>query len=253
MSNVLVSLDDFIYTITFNNPCKHNAFDDIFIQEFQKAIDAAQAEINAKVIIIRANGKNFSAGADLAWMQRMAKYNFAENTNDALQLAKLINSIYKIEKPTIAMIHGKTFGGGLGIIAACDIAIATENAKFCFSEVKLGLIPAVISPYVIAAIGARQASALFMSAEEFTAQKAQSINLIQYVVAPDTLDEFTLDYAKKITRCPIGAVNAAKKLVKDIKNLPIDENTQQITAELIALQRSLPEAQTALANFFKGF
>lgn len=252
MSNILVNLNDYIYTITFNNPRKHNAFDDVFIQELQKAIDDAAFDKNARIIIFKANGKNFSAGADLAWMKRMANYSYAENTADALQLAKLINSIYTIEKPTIAMIHGNTFGGGLGIIAACDIAIATENAKFCFSEVKLGLIPAVISPYIIEAIGTRNAKWLFISADIFTAQKAQEINLIQHVISEENLEKFTLEYAKNIATFPNGAVISAKKLVKTVQNLPINDNTQQITAELIATQRSLKEAQVALANFFKS-
>ncbi len=252
MSNILVTLNDYIYTITFNNPAKHNAFDDIFIQELQKAIADAASEKNARVILLKANGENFSAGADLSWMQRMANYSYTENTADALELAKLINSIYAIEKPTIAMIQGKTFGGGLGIIAACDIAIAAENAKFCFSEVKLGLIPAVISPYVINAIGARNAKWLFMSAEIFSAKKAEEINLINQIVSQDNLEKFTLEYAKKIATYPNGAVIAAKRLVNTIQDLPIDTKTQQITAELIATQRSLEEARLALANFFKS-
>lgn len=252
MSNILVNLNDYVYTITFNNVSKHNAFDDIFIQELQAVINDAAAQKDARVIIIKANGENFSAGADLAWMKRMANYSFTDNTTDALQLAKLINSIYTIEKPTIAMIQGKTFGGGLGIIAACDIAIATDNAKFCFSEVKLGLIPAVISPYIIKAIGERNSKWLFMSADIFSAQKAQEINLIHYVISEDNLESFTIEYAKKIANFPNETVIASKKLVETIKDLPITPKTQQITAELIAAQRAHPEAQAALANFFKG-
>ena len=252
MKNILVDLTDFIYTITFNNVSKHNAFDDIFIQELQQALQKAAAEEKAHVILFRANGDNFSSGADLAWMQRMSKYDHIENTADALELAKLMNAIYTIEKPTIAMIQGKTFGGGLGIIAACDIAIAAENAKFCFSEVKLGLIPAVISPYVISAIGARNAKWLFMSADMFSAQKAQEINLIQQIVASENLESFTLKYAKNIASLPNNAVISAKNLVNTVQDLPIDAKTQLITAELIATQRSSSEAQAALANFFKS-
>ncbi len=252
MSNILVDISENIYTITFNNTSKHNAFDDIFIQELQVAIHNAANNKDTKVVLLKANGENFSAGADLSWMKRMANYSHEENTADALQLAKLINSIYAIEKPTIAMIQGKTFGGGLGIIAACDIAIAAKNATFCFSEVKLGLIPAVISPYIINAIGARCAKWLFMSADIFSAQKALDINLIQYTVTKDELENFTWEYAQKIATYPNGAVNSAKRLVKTIQDLPIDANTQQFTAELIATQRSLEEAQTALANFFKS-
>lgn len=251
MGNILTNLDNHIYTITFNNQRKHNAFDDVFIKELQAAINKARDLKNANVILIKANGENFSAGADLGWMQRMATYSYAENTADALQLANLLNSIYTLEKPTIAVAQGKTFGGGVGIIAACDIGICCENASFCFSEVKLGLIPAVISPYIIKAIGARNAKWLFMSADIFSAMKAQDINLIQYITTKDNLDNFSKEYAEKLATLPNEAVSAAKRLVTKIQDLPIDSNTQQLTAELIATQRTLAEAKIALANFFK--
>lgn len=251
MSDILTAENAGIYTITFNKPNKHNAFDDKFIHDLLNLIQAASKQATVKAIVFKANGKNFSAGADLAWMQRMAKYSNQENTADALELAKLIHCIYTCPKPTIAMIQGATYGGGLGIIAACDVAIAAENARFCFSEVKLGLIPAVISPYVVAAIGARAANALFISAELFDAPKALTLNFIQHMIPGAELEEFTMDYANKIAKFPIDAVANAKSLVKTIQNMPIGDETQQITAELIAKQRAADSAQTALANFFK--
>lgn len=251
MSDILTTKNSGIYTIIFNKPNKHNAFDDKFIQDLISIIQVACNDSTVKAILFKANGKNFSAGADLAWMQRMAKYSHAENTADALELAKLIHSIYTCPKPTIAMIQGATYGGGLGIIAACDIAIATQDAKFCFSEVKLGLVPAVISPYVVAAIGARAANALFISAELFNAQKALSLNFIQHILPTAEIEEFTLDYVTKITKFPVDAVTNAKSLVKTIQNMPIGDKSQQITAELIAKQRAADSAQTALAKFFQ--
>lgn len=251
MSDILTEDNAGIYTITFNKPNKHNAFDDKFIHDLLGIIQTASNELNVKAIIFKANGKNFSAGADLSWMQRMAKYSYAENTADALELAKLIHAIYTCPKPTIAMVQGATYGGGLGIIAACDVAIAADDAKFCFSEVKLGLIPAVISPYVVAAIGARAANALFISAELFDAPKALSLNFIQHMLPAAELAEFTANYVRKITKYPVDAVANAKSLVKTIQDMPIGDSSQQITAELIAKQRAADSAQTALANFFK--
>lgn len=251
MSDILTAEQDGIFTITFNKPQKHNAFDDVFIRSLQNIISTATSQQNIKVIVIQANGKNFSAGADLSWMQRMAKYSHAENTADALELAKLLHSIYTCPKPTIAKIQGATYGGGLGIIAACDIAIATSDAKFCFSEVKLGLIPAVISPYIVKAISARTANALFISAESFTAERALTINLIQHIQPQANLNDFTQKYAQRLASFPNDAVSNAKQTIKLIQDLPIDQKSQELTAELIAKQRASNSAQTALANFFQ--
>lgn len=250
MSDILTKELDGVCTVTFNKPQKHNAFDDIFIRELQKIMSTLSARQDIKAIIFQANGKNFSSGADLNWMQRMAKYNHAENTADALELAKLIHSIYTCPKPTIAKIQGATYGGGLGIIAACDIAIAADNAKFCFSEVKLGLIPAVISPYIIAAIGARTANALFISAELFSAEKALAINFVQHLQPQANLDDFTSEYVQRLASFPAAAVLNAKQLVKSVQDMPIGIQSQELTAELIATQRASSTAQTALANFF---
>jgi methylglutaconyl-CoA hydratase len=248
-SNVLIELQEQILTITLNRVEKHNAFDDILLNDLQFALEDADENPNVRVIILKGNGPNFSAGADLGWMKRMAKFSEEENIKDALTLAKVIYTLNNLEKPTIAMIQGSTFGGGLGLIAACDIAIATQNAKFCFSEVKLGLIPAVISPYIVKAIGERAATWLFMSGDLFNAQKALQLQLIQYLVDDEELLTFTKEYAEKLTKHPRKAVGDAKSLVKTIAKLPIDENIQQITAELIAKKRVSDEAQVALQAF----
>ena len=169
MSDVLSELQEHVLLITLNRIKKHNAFDDTLLNDLQLILDHAQDNQQVRVIILKSNGRHFSAGADLAWMQRMATFSEEENLADAKRLAHLMYSLYNSKKPTIAMVQGAAMGGGAGLVAACDVAIASHTAHFCFSEVKLGLIPAVISPYVIKAIGARAATSLFMSAELFDA------------------------------------------------------------------------------------
>lgn len=251
MQHVITEKQNKIFTITINREKKHNAFDDILINELQTALDEAKQDASTNVILLKSNGKNFSAGADLAWMQRMINYSEEENIADALKLAQVLDTLYSMHKPTIVMVQGATYGGGLGLISACDIAIAAKSAKFCFSEVKLGLIPAIISPYIIDAIGAKAAKWLFISADLFNAQRAYELQLVQYLVSDEELLDFTCDYANKLANLPQNSLMEAKALVKKIQNLPFDTNTQRITAELIAKKRISHEAQVALVNFLK--
>jgi methylglutaconyl-CoA hydratase len=182
-------------------------------------------------------------------MQRMAEFSEEENFEDAKILARVMHTLYHLKKPTIAMVQGAAIGGGAGLVAACDVSIAAQSATFCFSEVKLGLIPAVISPYVIKAIGERVASGLFMSAETFNAKRALELNLIQHTVPDDELLLYTRQYAQQMAALPISAVSAAKSLVRQVAHLPIDEKSQHLTASLIAKQRVSPEAQKGLKSF----
>lgn len=251
MSNLLTELHGHVYHIILNCINKHNAFDDVFLGELQQVLDAAIANKEVRVIVFRANGKHFSAGADLAWMQRMIDFSEEENLRDAEVLARFMLSLYECKKPTIAMVHGAAIGGGVGIVAACDIAIAAESASFCFAEVKIGLIPATISPYVIKALGARVALGLFMSAESFSAQRALEINLVQHCVPDNTLLSFTNNYAERMARLAPEAVRDAKKLVRDICDFPISETLQHITAECIAKKRVTIEAQLGLRAFLE--
>lgn len=249
MSDLLSELHDNLFVITFNRIDKHNAFDDTLLNSLQAILDDAIANPHVRVIILKAHGKHFSAGADLAWMQRMADYSEQENVADAMILARVMNTLYQCPKPTIAVVQGATFGGGIGLIAACDIAIATNNAQFCFSEVKLGLIPAVISPYVIKAIGERAAKWLFMTGELFNAEQAKKLQLIQFCVNDDELWSFALDYARKITQLPANAVMDCKALVSKISHQPINDNLLQETAALIAKKRVSEEGQKGLTAF----
>jgi methylglutaconyl-CoA hydratase len=249
MQDLLIEINDKILTITFNKVEVHNAFDENLLIMLEQVLNEASQNPDVQVIILKGNGKNFSSGADLNWMKRMALYSEEENIKDALILAKAIYALYSIKKPTITIAHGATYGGGLGLIAASDIAIASNSAKFCFSEVKLGLIPAVISPYIIRAIGERQANRLFMSADLFDAKIALEIGLIHHRVDDDELLYFAMEYAQKLIHLPNNAVISAKYLVKTVANCEIDAKMQLLTAELIAKKRATPEAQLAIAKF----
>lgn len=249
MNDLLYDVEDNLALITLNRINKHNAFDNVLLAQMQEQLDKAIGDPQVKVIILKANGNHFSAGADLAWMQRMASFSEAENLADTMILGNLMCSLYQCPKPTIAMVHGSAFGGGAGLAAACDITIAANSARFCFSEVKLGLIPAVISPYVVKAIGERNAQMLFMSAEVFDATRAQSLNLVQRCVPEEELLNITLNYAKQISTNAPEAVRLAKKLARYVADKPINEELVYYTASLIAQKRVSAEGQQGLKAF----
>lgn len=249
MSNLLIEIQDKICLLTLNRVDKQNAFDDKLLLEMQTQYSEATNNSAVRVIVLKANGKHFSAGADIAWMQRMAQFSEEDNLKDAMILSNLMYTISQSSKPTIAMIQGCAYGGGAGLAAACDIAIAADTARFCFSEVKIGLIPAVISPYVVKAVGERTACALFMSAELFDAQRAFALNLIHHCVPEANLLEFTLNYAQQIAACAPEAVIMAKKLSQHVANKPIDEELGYYTANLIAHKRVSAEGQKGLQAF----
>jgi len=175
--------------ITLNRIEVHNAFDDKYIEQLTLAIKKLEQDSSVQIIVLAAAGKSFSAGADLNWMKRSANYNQEQNYQDAMQLAQLMHTLYSCKKLTLAIVQGNAFGGGVGLIACCDIVLASEQAKFCFSEVKLGLIPAVISPYIIKTIGARHSRRYFASGELFDATKAKQIQLIHEVFASNELQQ----------------------------------------------------------------
>ncbi len=249
MSDILNEQQGHVLLITLNRINKHNAFDDVLLTDLQLLLDNARDNSEVRVIVLKAHGRHFSAGAELLWMQRMAHFSEEENLADAQVLARLMYTLHHHPKPTIAMVQGAAFGGGAGLVAACDIAIAAVSARFCFSEVKLGLIPAVISPYVIKAIGERAAIGLFMSAETFDAKRALELQLIQHCVPEEELLTYTLDYAQQMAQLAPGAVVASKSLVHQIAGLPINDKLQLITATLIAKKRISKEGQRGLQAF----
>ncbi len=246
---VTCELDDHVALLTLNRIEKHNAFDEVVIRMLQEKLDDVIQNPHVRVVLLRAAGQHFSAGADLSWMQRMAKYTEEENINDAKALARLLTTLHKSPKPTMAAVHGSAFGGGAGLVAACDIAIAAENAHFCFSEVKLGLIPATISPYVVRAVGARTASWLFMSADKINASTALNTGLIHQAVPEEELQSFAHLYAHQIASLAPEAVRASKQLVHDVSGQPINEELLAYTANLIAKKRASKEGQKGLLAF----
>ncbi|KGP63564.1 gamma-carboxygeranoyl-CoA hydratase [Legionella norrlandica] len=249
MSDLLYETQERVCLLTMNRVSKYNAFDNQLLSEMQVQLSSAINNPDIRVIVLKANGKHFSAGADLAWMQSMANFTEEENLKDSMILGNLMYSLNQSSKPTIAMVQGSAFGGGAGLVAACDIAIAGTSARFCFSEVKLGLIPAVISPYVVKAIGERAAKMLFMSAEIFDAARAYSLNLVQHCVPEDTLLEFTLKYAMQISNNAPDAVKRSKQLARYVANKEIDEELVHYTASLIAHKRVSAEGQEGLKAF----
>lgn len=251
MSDLLYELHERIAFITLNRVDKHNAFDNHLLEEMQKQLTVALADSTVRVLVLKANGKHFSAGADLSWMRNMTHFTEEENVADAMILGKLMYTLNKSPKPTVAMVQGAAFGGGAGLVAACDLSIAAQSARFCFSEVKLGLLPAVISPYVIQAVGERNAKALFMSAEIFDAPKALSLNLIQHCIPDEDLLEFTQNYATQISTNAPNAVIEAKALVNYVANKAIDEQMLEYTAALIAKKRVSLEGQQGLKAFLQ--
>ncbi len=249
MQDLLMELDGHVLILTLNRTHKHNAFDDNLIAQLQSELDLAASNPEVRVIMLRANGRHFSAGADLDWMRRLADFSEDENVADAKALAHLLSSLHHSKKPTIAVIQGAAFGGGAGLAAACDIAIAADTAQFCFSEVKLGLIPAVISPYVVRAVGERTASWLFMSAEKLDAKAALNIGLIHHLVPEEELPCHAHQYARELAMLAPDAIQASKQLVAAVAHQPIDETLQDLTATLIAKKRASSEGKKGMHAF----
>ncbi len=249
MTNIISEIDNKVFVITLNRVEKHNAFDDKMLFELEDLIVKANINPDINAIVLKAIGKHFCAGADLDWMIKVADYNEKDNIKDAKILANLMFSLYSSSKPTIVVVQGNTYGGGLGLIGACDIAIASTDAKFAFSELNLGLIPAVISPYIIKAIGQRMSLKLFLTTEVFNAEKAKEFGLIHYVKPEENLSVFTKDLAQKIANLPANTTKACKSLIREVADKEIDPNLIDLTANLIARQRSSKEGKEGVGKF----
>lgn len=237
-----------VATLTLDRPQLHNAFDDTLIAALNTVIAQYAANPAVRVLVLRSTGKSFSAGADLNWMKRVAQYDFDDNLRDSQALAALMEGLYRFPAPTLAVVQGPAFGGGVGLVSCCDIAIASEAASFCLSEVKLGLVPAVISPYVINAMGARQAQRYFLTAERFDAVAAQHSGLVQHVVAAEALDhEAERLLAALLANGPV-ALAACKQLIQRVSAASTHELTAY-TTHLIATLRAGAEGQEGLKAF----
>ena len=240
-----------IATVTLDRADKHNAFDDGLIAALTDAFSRLGSDGGVRAVVLAANGKSFSAGADLNWMKRMAAAPEAENIRDARALAGMLRALNDLPVPTVALVQGAAMGGGVGLVACCDIALAADGAAFSLSETRLGLIPATIGPYVIAAIGARQARRYFLTAEKFGAAEAQRIGLVHDVIAAAELRAAGDRILSALAANGPGAMREAKALIRAISGRPIDEALIDDTARRIARIRAGAEAREGLAAFLE--
>ena len=248
---IQVELSRSVATVTLNRPEVRNAFNENVIAELNHVFEKLGQDDDVRVIILAANGPAFCAGADLHWMKKMASFTQEQNLNDAQQLADMLFTIYSCNKPVIAKVQGDCYAGGMGLITACDIAVAVDSAQFCLSEVKIGLVPATISPYVIKAMGANAARRYFLTAERFTAHEAHRIGLAHEVVSADKLDDTVAQLANAIVNNSPDAVVAAKWLVDDVAGADIDEELLAYTAECIAEIRSSEQGREGVNAFLE--
>ncbi len=248
---VLLTIDSRgVATVTLNNAEKHNAFDDAIIAELTRIFTELAQNNNVRVMILAAEGKSFSAGADLGWMKRMASYSYEQNLADANALANMLKTLNFLPITTIAKIQGAAFGGAVGLASCCDIVIAAEKASFCLSEVKIGLMPATISPYVVNAMGLKAARRYFQTAERFFAAKAQQIGLVDEVVSSENLNDSVETMVTTLLANSPSAVKEAKQLAFDVAYQPISEQLISETSERIARIRVSEEGQEGLSAFF---
>ena len=230
-------------------PEVHNAFNEALIAELTAAVRAAGDDPAVRAILLHGAGASFCAGADLDWMRRMADYGREENLADANALAAMLSAIATCPKPTVARVHGPAYGGGIGLIACCDIAIGASDATFALSEAKLGLIPATIGPYVVAAIGERQARRYFLTGERFEAAEAYRIGLLHDIVLPGEIDARVNEILGALLVAGPGAQREAKALIRAVADRPVDEDVIADTAERIAAIRASDEAREGIAAF----
>lgn len=240
-----------VVRITLDRPDKRNAFDASVIRELTQAVIKASDDPACRVIVLAGNGKHFSAGADLNWMKHTATLTAEENRTDARALAGMLKAIDLSPKPTIARVQGAAYGGAVGLVSACDIAVASNDVRFCLSEARLGIAPAAIGPYVIRVIGARQARRYFLSSEEISADKAHALGLVHEVVSTEELDETINALLVRLLHNSPQALSACKQLIARSGHNQPDEELIQYTADLIATLRTSAEGQEGLQAFLE--
>ena len=246
-----VTVSDAVATVTLNRPEIHNAFDETLIAHLTAAFVSLDDDPDVRVVVLAAAGRSFCAGADLNWMKRMAAFGRQENLADAHALAAMLRALYALSKPTVARVSGAAYGGGVGLVAACDIALGVPEAMFALSEARLGLIPATIAPYVIEAIGARQARRYFVTAERFDAAEALRIGLLHEVVAIEAIDARIDRLVGTLKAAGPAAQLECKALIRGVAHRPIDDDVIAGTAEHIAAVRASPEGREGVAAFLE--
>ena len=240
-----------VASVILNRPDKHNAFDEHTIAELTEIFDSLSNDPSLRLMVLKSNGKNFSAGGDLDWMKRMADYERDDNIRDANVLAEMLHKLNYLPFPTIARVQGAAMGGGAGLVCCCDIAFASTKSSFAFSEVKLGLLPATISPYVIQSIGAQSARRYFLSAERFSAERALQLGMISEISDEAELDAKIEELITTILTNSSEAVRAAKQLIDDIDKSFVTKEIMQMTSEAIADIRASEEGKEGLAAFLE--
>src|SRR5690606_23980761 len=241
-----------IAVVTLNRPAKRNAFDELVIANLSEHFETLKGADHVRAVFIRGAGESFCAGADIEWMKRGGERTEDDNEADALALARMLKHLHELPQLTVALVHGAALGGGAGIVAACDVAVAVKNASFRFSEVRLGLTPATISPYVVEAIGPRMARALFASAEGFDGEYAEKIGLVQYTVETEAELTSMMEHLSELAMAAApGAVSDAKALVRHVQSHAIDEHLLKETARRIAKRRASSEGREGLKAFLE--
>ncbi|PHV09204.1 enoyl-CoA hydratase [Janthinobacterium sp. BJB412] len=246
-----ISIVGALATVTLDRPDVRNAFNETTIAELARAFTELGRYATVHAIVLAAHGPAFCAGADLNWMKKMAGYTHAENQADALHLAQMLRTIYLCPKPVVAKVQGDCYAGGMGLVAACDIVVAAEEVNFCLSEVKLGLIPATISPYVIKAMGENAARRYFLTAERFSAQEGHRIGLVHELVKADALDAKVAEIVKALCHNSPHAVQLAKVLVRDMAGQAVSDALLLDSAERIAHIRASEEGREGVASFLE--
>lgn len=240
-----------IATLVLNRPDTSNAFNAEMIREMTDAIARCATDTAVRALILRSSGRHFSAGADIHWMRSMAGMSFAENRADAVQLSQLMRSLHEFPAPTIARITGASYGGALGLITCCDMAFASDDATFCLSEVRLGLVPAVISPYVIRAIGERASRRYFLTGEIIDVAQAEKLGLIYRAGSPEALDGIIHGICESVLKNGPVATQEAKRLLQQVAGLPLNDELRDQTIDLIARLRVSREGQEGLNSFLE--
>ena len=246
-----ISIQEGVQTITLSRPEVRNAFNDEVILELKNAFLAVAQNASVRCVVLAADGAAFCAGADLNWMRRMADYTRADNLADASVLAAMLRAIYECPQPTIARVQGDVYAGGMGLVAACDMAVSVDSAHYCLSEVKLGLIPATISPYVTRAMGARAAHRYFLTAERFSAQEAHRIGLVHEVTTAETLDAKMNELTHALVSASPNATRVCKKLVQDVAEREVNDALVRMTVEGIADIRASSEGKEGVQSFLQ--
>jgi methylglutaconyl-CoA hydratase len=247
---ITCSKENSVVRVDLNRPEIHNAFNEIMIQELIDAFKDIAEDKDTRIVVLTGNGKSFCAGADLNWMKKVVDFSYEENLKESLELAELFHLIYSLPKPTIARVNGAAIGGGAGLVAVCDIVIASEKAKFSLSEVKLGLVPACISPYEVRRIGERNCRELFLTGERIDAQKALEFGLVNQVVPHDELDKAVDELVKQLSNSGPNALAMCKTLLQNVPLMSFEE-VKKYTAEMIASLRISDEGQEGMNAFLQ--